>query len=107
MDRACDTLQSLWRTPCESAIMDPTLAALLRACKDEPFDDVRRLVLADWLEEHGDPDRAEFVRLQLALHDLWGDEPGSVEQEHRRDELLRRNRRRWLGPAAEWYHAID
>jgi uncharacterized protein (TIGR02996 family) len=39
---------------------------LLSACKAEPDDDAARLVLADWLEEHGDEedrDRAAFVRL--------------------------------------------
>jgi uncharacterized protein (TIGR02996 family) len=87
--------------------MDATLDSLLRACKDEPFDDVRRLILADWLEEHGDPDRAELVRLQLALSDLWGDEPEAIEREVRRDRLLRANAERWLGPARQWYCHAD
>jgi uncharacterized protein (TIGR02996 family) len=38
--------------------------ALYRAILDDPDDDAPRLVWADWLEEHGDPDRAEFIRLQ-------------------------------------------
>ncbi|MBO0701086.1 MAG: TIGR02996 domain-containing protein, partial [Zavarzinella sp.] len=38
---------------------------LIRACKSEPDDDAPRLVLADWLEEHGQPDRAEFIRRQI------------------------------------------
>src|SRR5688572_5456689 len=37
--------------------------ALLRAIIDNPADDAPRLVYADWLDEHGDPDRAEFIRL--------------------------------------------
>lgn len=43
------------------------LVALLEACKAAPEDDAARLVLADWLEEHGndaDRERAEFVRLE-------------------------------------------
>jgi uncharacterized protein (TIGR02996 family) len=44
-----------------------------------PADDLARLVIADWLEEHGEADRAEFIRLQCAgesnlngvLGDLW------------------------------------
>jgi uncharacterized protein (TIGR02996 family) len=41
--------------------------ALLRAIKETPEDDAPRLILADWLEEHGEPDRAEFIRLQCRL----------------------------------------
>jgi uncharacterized protein (TIGR02996 family) len=46
----------------------PELTALLEACKDAPDEDAPRLVLADWLEEHGgeaDRARAAFIRLQL------------------------------------------
>jgi uncharacterized protein (TIGR02996 family) len=45
----------------------PEVAAFLAAAKDEPEDDAPRLVLCDWLQEHGDEHdaaRAEFVRLQ-------------------------------------------
>ncbi len=38
--------------------------ALYRAILDEPGDVLRRLVFADWLEEHGQLERAEFVRIQ-------------------------------------------
>jgi uncharacterized protein (TIGR02996 family) len=47
---------------------------LLAAVRAEPDDDTPRLVLADWLEERGDP-RGEFVRLQVriaALEWQWG-----------------------------------
>src|SRR3954468_6061525 len=37
--------------------------ALYRAILDQPDDDAPRLVWADWLDEHGDPDRAAVVRL--------------------------------------------
>src|SRR5262245_36776173 len=33
----------------------------------DPDDDVPRLIYADWLEEHGDPLRAEFIRAQCEL----------------------------------------
>lgn len=32
-----------------------------------PEDDVPRLIFADWLEEHGDEARAEFIRVQVEL----------------------------------------
>lgn len=40
--------------------------ALLRTILLDPADDVARLVYADWLEEHGEPLRAAFIRLQVA-----------------------------------------
>lgn len=43
---------------------------LLRAVLADPADDLPRLACADWLEERGrvgDAERAEFVRVQLAL----------------------------------------
>lgn len=39
------------------------LAAILAA----PEDDAPRLIYADWLEEHDQPERAEFIRVQCAL----------------------------------------
>ena len=41
--------------------------AFLRAAKEEPWDDLPRLALADWLEERGDAERSEFLRLQCRL----------------------------------------
>jgi uncharacterized protein (TIGR02996 family) len=42
-------------------------AALLRAVLADPGDDAPRLVYADWLEENGQPERAEFIRVQCEL----------------------------------------
>ena len=36
--------------------------AFVRAIAEHPDDDAPRLVYADWLEEHGQPERAEFIR---------------------------------------------
>lgn len=60
--------------------------SLLQALHDDPTDDATWLVLADWLEEHGDP-RAELVRLSQQLH---GDLPTSRREklEARARELL-------------------
>jgi uncharacterized protein (TIGR02996 family) len=49
---------------------DPTLRRLLRAVLADPADDTARLVLADWLEEAGDGERAEFIRVQVELAQL-------------------------------------
>lgn len=39
--------------------------ALLRTIRDHPDADLPRLVYADWLDDRGDEDRAEFIRLQI------------------------------------------
>lgn len=51
----------------DSPDTDPTFLGLLQAVCASPDDDTPRLVLADWWEEHGQPDRAEFVRVQCEL----------------------------------------
>src|SRR5205085_11626679 len=49
----------------DSAIlMDPT--GFVQALIDDPDDETTPLVLADWLEERGDP-RGELVRIQATL----------------------------------------
>jgi uncharacterized protein (TIGR02996 family) len=40
-------------------------AELLAAIRDNPDDDAVRLVYADYLEENGEPERAEFIRVQV------------------------------------------
>lgn len=81
----------------------PQVLALLQAAKEKPEEDGPRLVLSDWLEEHGDTARAEFLRLQLLLA------PGSslspekrTEARQREEELLARLGGAWLGPL--WEH---
>jgi uncharacterized protein (TIGR02996 family) len=41
--------------------------ALLAAVLADPDADLPRLVYADWLEERGQPERAEFIRVQIEL----------------------------------------
>ncbi len=45
----------------------PEEAALIAAVCAQPADDLPRLIYADWLEEAGFAERAEQIRLQLAL----------------------------------------
>ena len=42
----------------------------VQAIIDSLDDDTRRLVYADWLDEHGQPEYARFIRLQIPLHGL-------------------------------------
>src|SRR5262249_10077027 len=80
----------------------PELLSLLAACKDSPKEDAPRLVLADWLAEHGDEHdaaRAEFIRLQLS----WPPKDESLEYEaHRQrvEQLREHYEQAWYGPLA-------
>jgi len=47
--------------------MERADAPLLRSIWADPDDDVVRWVYADWLEENGQSERAEFMRVQLGL----------------------------------------
>ena len=51
-------------------------AAFLAAVRAAPDDDLPRLVYADWLDEHGEADRAEFIRVQCELAGLACEVPG-------------------------------
>jgi uncharacterized protein (TIGR02996 family) len=83
--------------------------ALLQAIIDEPNDDNLRLIYADWLHDHGEPERAEFIRLELAMHphllpgdiapDPW-DDPEYHRLHVRWDELVDRH------SAADWFPAL-
>lgn len=44
-----------------------TNAAFLAAIRNAPDDDAPRLVYADWLDDHDDSERAEFIRVQVKL----------------------------------------
>lgn len=41
--------------------------AFMRSIIADPSNDMPRLVFADWLEEHDEPERAEFIRCQIEL----------------------------------------
>src|SRR6187397_1813565 len=70
--------------------------ALLAAVCALPDDDTTRLVFADWLEENGEPERAEFIRVQCEAARL-------TAADDRREALVTRARqlqglfgKRWL-----------
>ena len=74
--------------------------ALLRAIRDTPDDDLPRLALADWLDENGVPERAEFLRVQVELSRLPADDPRRPALEDREHERLAENEAHWLGDLA-------
>ncbi|MBA4066652.1 MAG: hypothetical protein C0501_23695 [Isosphaera sp.] len=61
-------------------------------------DDGPRLVYADYLAEAGDPDRADLVRVQLALARLPDDHPRRPDLVDRQAELLAAHADRWTAP---------
>ncbi len=69
--------------------------ALLAGILAEPDDDSRRAVYADWLEEHGQQARAEFIHLQCRLADLDEFDPDRPNLLDREWELLTIYRKRW------------
>src|SRR5207248_1002882 len=71
--------------------------ALLAAIWAEPHDDTPRLVYADWLDENGQSERAEFIRLQCELARLgeWDESPRKAELEAREKQLRARHAMAW------------
>jgi uncharacterized protein (TIGR02996 family) len=65
--------------------------ALHRSIIAHPADDTPRLVYADWLEENGCAEEAEFIRIECRLEAIAPDDPSFVELLDRREEL-----RLWL-----------
>jgi uncharacterized protein (TIGR02996 family) len=63
-----------------------------------PEDDTPRLVYADWLDENGDVDRAEFIRAQIAAA------RGEGKRRDRKvfaEQLVEQWQEEWLGEAGE------
>jgi uncharacterized protein (TIGR02996 family) len=66
---------------------------LLRAILGQPKEETPRLVYADWLEENGRPERAEFIRVQVELARLEAAWEGRRKKKHKKRDTLRR--REW------------
>jgi uncharacterized protein (TIGR02996 family) len=70
--------------------------ALLKALCENPDEDTPRLVYADWLQEHGDETRAEFIRAQVRHGELLRNaDPGA-------EDSARQARALWLQFGAKW-----
>ena len=76
--------------------------AFLRAICEEPDEDAHRLVYADWLDEHDQPERAEFIRVQCALAKIDTDDPRRPELAAREKALIDEHKRAWIGELPEW-----
>jgi uncharacterized protein (TIGR02996 family) len=81
--------------------------ALLRAVLAAPDDDAPRLVFADWLEEHGDPDRAAFMRAQVELARMKMPDPrwdGFIQIGR---TLWHEHREAWTAWISDWAEASE
>jgi uncharacterized protein (TIGR02996 family) len=77
--------------------------ALLSAIAAHPEEDTPRLMFADWLDEHGKPRRAEFIRVQIELSRLEHLPRAALDRHvplfRRNQELLDNHRAEVLGLA--------
>jgi uncharacterized protein (TIGR02996 family) len=74
--------------------------ALHAAILADPDEDTPRLAYADWLDEQGESDRAEFIRIQVALarRPPGEPDPGRLELVVRETALLLARHAAWLAP---------
>jgi uncharacterized protein (TIGR02996 family) len=92
IDRLIDLRAGVWQG--EPDLPESTAAAFLDAIRATPDDDAPRLIYADWLEETGDEDRAEFIRLQCAR----ASSGEQAELAPREQLLLDRHQHDWVNP---------
>lgn len=71
-------------------------SALLAAIHADPRSDLPRLVYADWLDDHGEADYAEFIRLQCHTAARYG-ALASKRASQRERSLLRQHGAKWRG----------
>jgi uncharacterized protein (TIGR02996 family) len=73
-------------------------AGFLAAILAEPDAADHRLILADYLQDHGNPDRAEFIRLQVRLAHTRAEDDITWWADHDRAQaLLARHEEEWTG----------
>ncbi len=74
----------------------PESDALLAAVLAAPEDDAPRLVYADWLDENGRPERAQFIRLQVERSRLPRFDPHREVLTRLADRLFDRHGADWV-----------
>lgn len=77
--------------------------AFFRAMGEADEDDTPRLAYADWLEEHGDADRARFIRLQVELYQRQDESSAALAPlEKEEDALFTMNCAAWTAGLPKW-----
>jgi uncharacterized protein (TIGR02996 family) len=74
---------------------------LLKAILENPYDNFPRRAYADWLEEHGETERATFIRAQLSQDDLTTAGHLRATQQKVEWRIGSENHAVWLGPLRE------
>jgi uncharacterized protein (TIGR02996 family) len=81
-----------------------TDAAFLRTILADPDDDAPRLIYADWIDEQGDADRAEFIRLQIRLARMSYSDPEASGVHMRAEELRHAHHVEWMEQLPQFEH---
>jgi uncharacterized protein (TIGR02996 family) len=81
--------------------------AFLADICEHPDDDAPRLIYADWLEEHGQSERAEFIRVQLELARLSEDAPHWPRLKSREAALREEYEAAWTEPLSDLIPTSD
>ncbi len=85
-------------------------AALIRTILLTPGDDAPRLTYADWCDDNGRMERAEIIRVQIALAGMaWADDSisfawGPAAEEYNQRIMSGRERRDWLRAREQELH---
>src|SRR5262245_5685422 len=69
--------------------------AFIQTIAEDPEDDAPRLIYADWLTEHSDPERGEFIRVQVLKETASAFDPHWHQLAKREQELLAAHGARW------------
>jgi uncharacterized protein (TIGR02996 family) len=75
-----------------SSTLTTPAVALVRAVHLAPDDDAPRLILADWYDEHGDPDRAALIRWMVRVPSYvftWNQSRHAFQPKHTHAEPVR------------------
>jgi len=67
----------------------------LEAIVEEPDDDGLRLIYADWLDENAQPERADFIRVQVERARLPDNDPRQWDLAERERQLLAEHEAAW------------
>jgi uncharacterized protein (TIGR02996 family) len=79
--------------------------AFLRDICEHPDDEAPRLVYADWLDEHGRPERAEFIRVECELEHTEEHSPRWRQLSVRQLALIRAHKKEWAAPFKGWTYS--
>ncbi len=82
-------------------------AAFIHTIREHPDDDGPRLVYADWLEEHGQCERAEFIRVQIELVRGVMDADRHRQLREREELLLDRHAKSWAMFVGKWINGWE